>query len=97
MAEEGRDFMVADYSAIEARVVLWLAAAESALDVFRRGEDIYCDMATGIYGFQVQKAIAKDWRPPSVYVTRGLSSVWQTGYSRPRVQHGVSDLLAHLP
>lgn len=53
--EDGRDFMVADYSAIEARVVLWLANAESALDVFRRGEDIYCDMATGIYGRQITK------------------------------------------
>lgn len=53
--EDGRDFMVADYSAIEARVVLWLANAEAALDVFRRGEDIYCDMATGIYGRTITK------------------------------------------
>jgi len=55
LASAGRDFMVADYSAIEARCVLWEANAQSALDVFRRGEDIYCDMATGIYGFQVIK------------------------------------------
>lgn len=53
---DGRDFMVADYSAIEARCVLWLAEAQAALDVFRRGEDIYCDMATGIYGHKVTKA-----------------------------------------
>lgn len=54
--EDGRDFMVADYSAIEARVVLWLANAEGALDVFRRGDDIYCDMASGIYGRHITKA-----------------------------------------
>ena len=54
-----RDLMVADYSAIEARCVLWLAGAEEALEVFIRGEDIYCDMATGIYGYKVMKAIHK--------------------------------------
>ena len=51
----GRDYMTADYSAIEARCVLWLADAVNALEVFRSGGDIYCDMATGIYGFQVTK------------------------------------------
>lgn len=46
---------VADYAAIEARVVLWLAGAKKALEVFLRGEDIYCDMATGIYGRKITK------------------------------------------
>jgi DNA polymerase len=49
----GKVFYVADYSAIEARVVLWLAGAKQALEVFRRGGDIYMDMATGIYGYPV--------------------------------------------
>lgn len=52
---EGRDLMIADYAAIEARVVLWLAMAMDALQVFYRGEDIYCDMASGIYGREVVK------------------------------------------
>lgn len=64
VAEPGRKLMIADYAAIEARCVLWEADAQQALDVFRRGEDIYCDMATGIYGFPVLKAVAKDWRHP---------------------------------
>ncbi len=55
VASEGKDLAVADYAAIEARVVFWLAGDDTALDVFRRGEDIYCDMATGIYGFRVTK------------------------------------------
>lgn len=55
VSSDGSDLMVADYAAIEARNLLWLAGAESALDIFRRGEDIYCDMATGIYGYEVEK------------------------------------------
>lgn len=46
----GRRLMVADYAAIEARVVLWLAGDDEALDVFRRNECIYMAMATEIYG-----------------------------------------------
>lgn len=46
----GRRLMVADYAAIEARVVLWLAEDDEALDVFRRKECIYMAMATEIYG-----------------------------------------------
>lgn len=51
----GRDLIVADFAAIEARVVFWLAGDDTALNVFRSGKDIYCDMATGIYGFEVKK------------------------------------------
>lgn len=54
-ASVGRDLIVADYAAIEARVVFWLARDEVALSVFERGEDIYCDMATGIYGRPINK------------------------------------------
>lgn len=61
-APDGKDLMVADYAAIEARVVFWLADAQSALDVFRRGDDIYCDMATGIYGYTVVKDTHPDER-----------------------------------
>lgn len=40
----------ADYAAIEARCVLWLANDQEGLDIFRRNEDIYRDMAASIYG-----------------------------------------------
>lgn len=49
-APEGREFICADYSAIEARVGFWLAGDEKALQVFRMGGDIYKDMAGQIYG-----------------------------------------------
>ncbi len=62
VSRPGWDLVVADYSAIEARGVLWLAGAEPALEVFRRGGDIYCDMATGIYGYEVLKGKHKKER-----------------------------------
>lgn len=53
---DGRDLIVADYAAIEARCLLWEACATDALAIFNRTDtDIYCDMATGIYGFEVKK------------------------------------------
>jgi DNA polymerase len=55
IAGPGKVFYVADYAAIEARVVLWLADAQEALGVFRRGEDIYCAIATTIYGRPINK------------------------------------------
>ena len=48
----GHSFVVADWSAIEARVTPWASAdpqAESVLDVFREGRDIYIREAAGIY------------------------------------------------
>lgn len=54
-APPGRRLYCADYAAIEARVLLWLVGDESGLDVFRRGEDIYLEMASLIYGRTMTK------------------------------------------
>lgn len=48
-SSSGHVLYVADFSAIEARVLLWLADARSALRVFETGGDIYIDMAEFIY------------------------------------------------
>lgn len=50
---EGKQLYVADFAGIEARVLLWLADDEAGLEIFRRGEDIYCSMASSIYGYEV--------------------------------------------
>lgn len=55
VAPFGRSLSVADYAAIEARVLFWLVEDEEALDIFRSGRDIYCEMATEIYGYPVNK------------------------------------------
>lgn len=56
VATPGYELFVADYASIEARVVLWLAGDEDALDLFRTGADIYCEMASEIYGRPITKA-----------------------------------------
>lgn len=45
----------ADYSAIEARIVNWLAGQEDALEEYRQGVDRYKVMASAIYGVPVDK------------------------------------------
>ncbi|MCR4646263.1 MAG: DNA polymerase [Oscillospiraceae bacterium] len=52
---EGHKFVVADFSAIEARVIAWLADEEWRMDAFAKGEDIYCASASRIYGVPVVK------------------------------------------
>lgn len=46
--EPGRLFAVNDYSAIEARIVAWLARQDDLLEVFRSGEDVYVYTAKSI-------------------------------------------------
>ena len=52
---EGHEFIVADFSAIEARVLAWEAGEQWRLDAFRRGDDIYCASASQMFGVPVVK------------------------------------------
>lgn len=51
----GYKFIVADYSAIEARVLAWLADEQWRLDAFAAGKDIYCASASQMFGVPVEK------------------------------------------
>lgn len=48
-------FMVADFSAIEARVIAWLADEKWRMQVFAAGGDIYCASASKMFGVPVEK------------------------------------------
>ena len=52
---EGHKFVVADFSAIEARVIAWLAGETWRMKAFANGEDIYCASASRIFGVPVVK------------------------------------------
>ena len=51
----GRRFVVSDFSAIEARVIAWVAGEQWRLDVFKNNGDIYCESASHIYHVPVEK------------------------------------------
>ena len=55
IAKPGCIFTIADFSAIEARVLAWLAGESWRLDAFKRGEDIYCASASQMFGVPVVK------------------------------------------
>ena len=53
--EEGHKILVADFSAIEARVTAWFAGEEWKLQAFRDGRDIYCATASQMFHVPVVK------------------------------------------
>lgn len=55
IAGGGRRFIVADFAAIEARVIAWLAGETWRQEAFKNGEDIYCASASQMFGVPVVK------------------------------------------
>jgi DNA polymerase len=55
VAKPGHTFLVADFSAIEARVIAYLAGEQWRMDVFAQGGDIYCSSASQMFKVPVVK------------------------------------------
>ena len=55
IARPGYKFVVSDYSAIEARVLAYLAGETWRSKVFAEGKDIYCASASQMFGVPVEK------------------------------------------
>lgn len=53
--QDDRKFIVADFSAIEARVLSWLAGEKWRMEVFAKNGDIYCETASRMFGVPVEK------------------------------------------
>ena len=53
--QDGRKFIVADFSAIEARVIAWFADERWRQEVFANGGDIYCASASQMFKVPVEK------------------------------------------
>lgn len=75
IASPGHILHVCDFSAIEARVIAWIAGENWVLDVFRQGGDIYCATASQMFGVPVEKhGLNSHLRP------KGKISVLALGY-----------------
>ena len=53
--QDGRKFIVSDFSAIEARVIAWFAGEQWRQEVFAKGGDIYCASASQMFHMPVEK------------------------------------------
>ena len=53
--KSGMKFIVSDFSAIEARVIAWLAGETWKSEAFAKGKDIYCSTASKMFGVPVVK------------------------------------------
>ena len=73
---ENHRFIVADYSAIEARVLAWLASEQATLAAFTNGEDLYCATASAMFGVPVEKH-----RANSELRQKGKIAVLACGYN----------------
>lgn len=56
MAPPGYELVIADLSQIEARVNAWFSGQQDIVDAFARGEDVYCIVASSIFGRKVTPA-----------------------------------------
>ena len=94
IASIGKKLMVADFAAIEARVLLWLANAIDALQVFYRGEDIYLNMATSIFAypctnkddFPFERRVGK-----AAILGLGFQMGWEKFEDECRNKNGITD------
>lgn len=74
VAPPGRTLDVADYNAIEARVLFWVAGHQAGLRAFEEGRDLYKEQASRIYGVPLEKIDSdKRWL--------GKTAVLGCGYS----------------
>lgn len=55
IASEGKEFFCADWNAVEARGVFWIAGHEEGLDAFASGKEIYKEMASHIWKIEVNQ------------------------------------------
>ena len=53
--KKGCKFIVADFSAVEARALSWMAGERWRMDVFSQNGDIYCASASQMFGVPVEK------------------------------------------
>lgn len=88
-APRGYCLLVADFSAIEARIVAWLAGEPKLIELFKSGGDPYCDFATVLYKRTITKA-DKDERAfgKEAILGLGYGMGWEKFQKRVKIKLG---------
>lgn len=76
---DGHEFIVSDFSAIEARVIAWLAGETWVLDTFREGHDIYKATANQMFHLGGVDKVDKSMRQRGKVATLALGYQGGTG------------------
>lgn len=79
--DEGKKLAVVDYNAIEARMLMWAAGQQDAIDIFHKDGDIYVEMARQIYN---DKTLTKEKNPKERFL--GKTCVLGTGYQMGHIK-----------
>lgn len=79
----------ADFAAIEARVVAWLAGQESMLELFRNGGDPYIDIGESIFGYEVKKGSMERFVGKTAVLGLGFQMGWKRFKESCLAQGGV--------
>lgn len=75
---EGCSLVVCDLSSIEARVLPYLAGQDDVIEVFERGEDLYCDMASAVYQRKITKKDKAERQVGKILIlSSGYGMSWQ--------------------
>jgi DNA polymerase len=87
---DGAGFLDADYAAIEARIVCWLADQHNALDEYRAGKDRYVTMAAAIYNKHPEHVTKHErWVGKQAVLGCGFS-MWVDAFQAQCAKYGVS-------
>jgi DNA polymerase len=77
-APEGKELAFADLAQIEARGVAWIAGQDDLVELFATGSDVYCAMATDIFGRPITKKDEQErWLGKSIVLGCGYQMSWR--------------------
>lgn len=86
ISSKGHHFYVADFSAVEARVIAWLSGKEWRQKAFANNEDIYCASSSQMFGVPVVKhGINGELRQKGKIAELALGYGGSIGHSKPWV------------